>query len=59
MIITLDTSKSKVASKSRSDSYSDHRVANVLDFPPSKKTKKVDEDQAIAAILKRAESLKW
>ena len=59
MVITLDTSKSKTASKPKSDSYCNQRDAKVIDFTTSSKGKKFDEDQAIAAILKRAETLKW
>ncbi|HDT5074488.1 TPA: hypothetical protein QHS11_002805, partial [Enterobacter asburiae] len=59
MIITLNTSKSTTTSKDKSGSYCAQRDAKVLDFVTPEKSKKVDEDQAIAAILKRAQSLKW
>lgn len=59
MIIRFNTSKSTTASKEKSGSYCVQRDAKVLDFVTPEKSKKVDGDQAIAAILKRAESLKW
>ncbi|POZ14554.1 hypothetical protein C3Z09_17490 [Lelliottia aquatilis] len=59
MVITLDTSKTNtsVQKKLGSDSY--QKNGKVLEFSSRREERKVDEDQAIAAILKRAESLKW